>query len=430
MEIPRNYTAIAEWMSCMLFILIIVKRLPFVETILVTAVACRMQVALFMETRVVPLVLWLPCMFVAVVLMCMFIGISCKVNMRDAIYYGTTAFILAEFIASFEWQISSFISKVHVPTFTEAKVLVFVVYNVVAAILYILLRQHIPQDGEMHLTRRDLIAHLLTVAGIFALSNFSYLSIETPFTSNDHFQIANIRTLVDAGGVVLLYAQLMRTSEINARRELETVNGVLQSQYTQYQQSKDAIDLINYRYHDLKHQIAYLRSEDDPVKRAAYLSRMEDEIRQYDARNKTGNKVLDTILTAKSLYCAQNGISMTSVADGTLLEFMDVMDICSIFGNALDNAIECVSKIKDEERRLIHVTVASQKTFLLLRFENYYEEAPQIQDGHYATTKQDAGNHGYGIKSIEYTVAKYDGAMDIETKDHWFTLRILIPMTE
>lgn len=64
---------------------------------------------------------------------------------------------------------------------------------------------------------------------------------------------------------------------------------------------------------------------------------MEAEIRQYEAQNKTGNKVLDTVLTSKSLYCNKNGITFTCVADGTLLGFMDVMDICSIFGNALDN---------------------------------------------------------------------------------------------
>lgn len=55
--------------------------------------------------------------------------------------------------------------------------------------------------------------------------------------------------------------------------------------------------------------------------------------------------------------------SRLRVADGTLLDFMDIMDICSIFGNALDNAIECELKIADKEKRLIHVTVSQQKNF-------------------------------------------------------------------
>ena len=128
-----------------------------------------------------------------------------------------------------------------------------------------------------------------------------------------------------------------------------------------------SIELINYKYHDLKHQIAVLRSEADPGKREAFLDKMEADIKKYESQNKTGNKVLDTVLTTKSLYCAKNNITFTCVADGTLLEFMDVMDICSIFGNALDNAIECELKIPDKEKRLIHVSVSKQKNFLLLR---------------------------------------------------------------
>ena len=57
--------------------------------------------------------------------------------------------------------------------------------------------------------------------------------------------------------------------------------------------------------------------------------------------------------------------------DGTLLDFMDAMDICSIFGNALDNAIEAVMKIKDKEKRLIHITISQVKSFVMIRIQNY-----------------------------------------------------------
>ena len=236
----------------------------------------------------------------------------------------------------------------------------------------------------------------------------SYLTINTPFSGRYSFEVGNIRTLVDLGGIAILYAHLIQCCELRVRKELEAVQNVLQNQYVQYKQSRESIELINYKYHDLKHQIAFLRSENDPAKREEFLNRMEDEIRQYEAQNKTGNQVLDTVLTTKSLYCAKHGITFTCVADGTLLDFMDVMDICSIFGNALDNAIECELKIPDKEKRLIHVTVSKQKNFLILRFENYYEEALQYKEGKLVTTKKDKEYHGYGLKSIRYTVNKYD----------------------
>ena len=63
--------------------------------------------------------------------------------------------------------------------------------------------------------------------------------------------------------------------------------------------------------------------------------------------------VLDVILTAKERACADRGITFTAVADGSLLSGMSSMDIASLFGNALDNAIEATSKLPKYEQRLI-----------------------------------------------------------------------------
>ena len=168
-----------------------------------------------------------------------------------------------------------------------------------------------------------LTAMIMGVA-VFAVSNISFITKNTPFSGQYSFEIANIRTLVDLAGIAMLYAHLVQCSQTKMRRELETIQNVLQNQYQQYKQSRESIDLINYKYHDLKHQIAVLRSEQDPDKRNAFLNQMEEEIKQYELQNKTGNHVLDTILTSKSLYCNKHGITLTSVADGSLLEFLEM----------------------------------------------------------------------------------------------------------
>ncbi len=306
--------------------------------------------------------------------------------------------------------------------------MLLVIYLAVIFVLWAVLHKHLLKDGRMNISTKEYLSALLIVVTVFAVSNLSYLSVNTPFSGRYSFEIGNIRTMVDLGGIAILYAHLTQCCELRVRRELEAVQSVLQNQYVQYKQSRESIDLINYKYHDLKHQIAVLRSEDDPVKREEFLKRMEEEISQYEAQNKTGNKVLDTVLTSKSLYCAKHGITFTCVADGRLLDFMDVMDICSIFGNALDNAIECELKIADKEKRLIHVTVSQQKNFLILRFENYYEGGLHYKEGKLVTTKKEKKYHGYGLKSIRYTVNRYDGAISIDTKENWFDLKILIPI--
>ena len=68
-------------------------------------------------------------------------------------------------------------------------------------------------------------------------------------------------------------------------------------------------------------------------------------------------------------HCRKNNIQITCVADGKILDFIHVIDICTIFGNALDNAIEHVVMIPEKEKRLIHVSVSQKKNFVFIKVE-------------------------------------------------------------
>ena len=73
------------------------------------------------------------------------------------------------------------------------------------------------------------------------------------------------------------------------------------------------------------------------------------------------------------------------------------------------------------------MTVYNQNRFLLIRIENYCEEAIPLKDGLPATTKQDRNMHGYGIKSIRQAAEKYGGNVSITQEPQWFVLTVLIP---
>lgn len=98
--------------------------------------------------------------------------------------------------------------------------------------------------------------------------------------------------------------------------------------------------MINRKYHDIKHQIAGLRAETDSGRRNVWLNELEQELDLLRDVGHTGNQVLDGILAAKMGYCRKNHIKITCVADGDILKGIHVTDICTIFGNALDNAVE------------------------------------------------------------------------------------------
>ena len=253
----------------------------------------------------------------------------------------------------------------------------------------------------------------------FAVSNLGFLP-----GSDINMSIFSIRTLVDFSGVLILTVQHEQLRENALHGELAAMDEVLHRQYEQYKRSKEGINLINRRYHELKIQLARIREEQDQTKQNAAIAAMEQNIRQYEAENKTGNPVLDTLLTAKSLYCQQHHITMTCVADGHLLDFLETGEICTIVGTALDNATESVETEPDHEKRLIRVAVYAQNGFVMLRFENYC--AQEVELGADGLPRRNT-HGGSDLRSVRAAAEKRGGTMTLHWENGWFTLRVLLP---
>jgi hypothetical protein len=428
--IPRLYTAIAEWAACLVYILILKKRFRGTGFILRIALGFLIQVAIQITAGHLPLAFWVPGMFAAVCGMYGFIFINSDITVRDMVYCSVCAFILAEFAASLSWQLYRYFFNVKANTVTLSGIIfTLLIYAVVLVSEYFLECRHLEKGGRLNVTYKELRSVIAISLGTFLVSNISFVTANTPFSSRLVPELFYIRTLVDFSGLIILYTYQEQRKEMRLQYELKAMQDVLHRQFEQYQHSKESMELINRKYHDLKYQIAVIRTEQDPAKRAAYLDEMDNEIKMRETQNKTGNQVLDTVLMTKNSICAKNDISLTCVADGALLAFMEVMDICSIFGNALGNAIESVLKIDDHEKRLIHIALYSQNNFIIIRFENYFEnEVAALEGGLPTTTKSGKSYHGFGLKSIRYMAEKYGGSMTINTEDGWFILRILLPV--
>ena len=431
-DIPRICTALAEWGACMTYLYLVKPacyRKPafWIKNLLVLA----FQSIFLMATENVTLALWLPCMVVAVASMYCFIKVVGKISFLASAYCCVQAFLTAEFVASLEWQIMMYIGGMSFsyPLFTTIhSILVVLTYGGCFVVLVHLQRGIFSEDYLNQLTGREVVAAGGIAIAIFAFSNLSFLYKDLPFTGSESSDIFFIRTLVDFSGIAILYIYQSRIHDYIVKNELSAINSLLKSQYRQYQSYQDNQEFIHIKYHDLKHQIAGLRMETNEEKRRQWLDAMEEELSSFENISRTGNHVLDTMLAAKIFSCRKHQIQITCVADGNLLNFMSVMDICSIFGNALDNAIECEAQIPEAEKRLIHVTVSGQKGFVLIGIENYCEETIRKDEGKWIqTTKSDKQNHGFGLRSIIASVEKYGGVVDFGQKNDWFTLKILIP---
>lgn len=431
-DIPRFYTALAEWGACVIYICLIKNRFNNKITVALSTLFLVAQIALLVPTGDLPTVWWIPCMVSAAFLMYLFIYTVGNVHSITAAYLCARAFLIAEFTASFQWQLDCYLNaRVDVEHFVFAKIVMLVVIYTAIFLLVAFMEKPLMNPEYLNkITYKEFIAVIAIVAVAFTFSNLSFIWKNTPFSSGFRSDIFNIRTLFDLAGMTILYAYQSRVCELMAESEIVTMDSMLKSQYNQYRNYQESIDLINMKYHDLKHQIAGLRAETDIDKRTEWLDAMEDDIRGFESVTNTGNKVLDTIIAGKIMHGQKYDIKFTCVIDGKLLEFMHVTDICTIFGNAIDNAIENVVMIKDIEKRIIHVTVSAKNKFVLIQFQNYCEVKPNEDKRGirlFESSKADKRNHGFGLKSIQYTVDKYDGTMKAGMNKDWFELTILIP---
>lgn len=213
-----------------------------------------------------------------------------------------------------------------------------------------------------------------------------------------------------------------------AEVEEKIMRQLLAEEQAHYNALSSNIDVINRKCHDLKYQIIALQQTSDDAKKNAQLDQLQYDVAIYENLARTGNAALDNTLSEKGMVCENKKIRFYYAVDGKLLSFMEALDIYVLFGNALDNAIECVQKYSGEQKRFICIYTFSQGGIIKIRIENYCEEEVVFVGGIPQTNKPDKLWHGYGVKSMKRIVQKYSGNLTVHWEDNLFYTDILLPL--
>lgn len=290
-------------------------------------------------------------------------------------------------------------------------------------LMYALFGKRIKRNADMKIKSYVLLA--LVGAGL--VTDIVISSVVTYFLSENTYGAA-VNCITNMLCCLLLLAfQFNQLITKEALHELDIVRRMWQKEKEQYKVSRDNVDLINVKCHDMRHKVrSFMLDKNLSVED---ISEIEKSISIYDSTVKTGNEALDVILTEKSLQCTGNGIRFTCVADGTILAFMSESDIYSLFGNIMDNAIEATLKIPDVDGRTVGIKINSVGRFISINAKNTYSDELVFDErGLPLTTKADKDYHGFGMKSISYLVEKYGGNLSIVAKDGVFDLNLLFPV--
>ena len=203
--------------------------------------------------------------------------------------------------------------------------------------------------------------------------------------------------------------------------ELAMTRKLWQEDVRQYELTKQTVDILNFRYHDLKNQMALL------VHDQAVAKEIGQCLDSYSDSVRTGNDAMDVVLTEKSILCRKHGIDLTCMADSKCLSTLSPVDVYSVLGNLIDNAVEYLCQIPDKEKRIISLSICREGVMDLVQIDNYLEKEPEKDRGLPVTTKSDKENHGFGLRSVQYILKKHDGIMRVATEDNLFSVTIALP---
>ena len=289
----------------------------------------------------------------------------------------------------------------------------------IAYFIYTQLVRRYPRGHEPNVTNGFMLA--------FVVLTLVVTNVLNTWVRVDGIQGPEVAILAILCNVMLLMIEFDVFRQSSMEQERKIMEQLMVERERQQRLSKENVDLINVKCHDLKHQIAALRDMPAGTERDRTIDELEQAVLIYDSAVRTGNEALDTVLTEKGLICEGRGIEFTCIADGSALSHVGAVDLYTLFGNALDNAIEATEQVADPDNRLVSLRVGRRGSFVRISVENTCARTAELVDGLPATTKDDPNYHGFGLKSIRMIVERLGGNMTIEQGEGVFALHILLP---
>jgi hypothetical protein len=434
-DIPYPHTALTEWAALLVYVLILPKRWSKAVTALLMAGAFVLFIVLhglryfmFFDWGV-PLTFWIPMMLAMFAAMYAVLAAAVATPPAGLIYILVRAIVLAEFMAAFEWQVYVyFVPGRQEVSLVEIHAVALPVFALLTWLAWLAERRHFPHEGAWLAGWGPVVLSLAIGTATFAMSNLSFVAIDTPFSVSGTFEVFYARSLIDLTGLVALYAQREFNRQWHLKRENDVTAGLLRSQHEQYLLARRNADELDRKYHDMKNHLMAARAESDAARREEYLDKLEASIQGYGDQVRTGNAVLDTIIAAKKLSARENQVELSCVVDGALLGHIPVIDLVTIVGNALDNAIEGATRVKDPSQRLARFAVFRHGDFAMIRVENTFDGVLHRDRDRIVTRQRDKERHGFGLRSIIAAAQAHGGAVTVEPDNNWFSLRVLIPL--
>ena len=231
-----------------------------------------------------------------------------------------------------------------------------------------------------------------------------------------------------AVALVVLYERFILQKEMSAQQQRLYLarSYAYESAMNSYQQDMEVRQL----HHDMKNHITALSalcSSDSNSQLQDYLKSMGSTLDAYETSIDTGSPVVNGLLSDKMRKAQNLKVQLQLVVDIRSCSFLSDIDLCTILGNILDNALEAAAKVPDEEKRFISLKIGSVSGNVIIRCSNSFQGRLDTADGVLQTTKADKQHHGLGLLSVKEVVTRHNGYLTVDSTGGQFTITILFP---
>lgn len=179
--------------------------------------------------------------------------------------------------------------------------------------------------------------------------------------------------------------------------------------------------------HDINNHLLVLRllvEKGDLTSAKAYIGEISEELDQTIMPVRTGSNVLDALIWQKISQARECNIAIqTEIHCSVNGRNISDYDLCGIFGNILDNAMEAVAGL---DAPVISLFISNQLDMLYISCKNPYQGERTKRGDSYVTTKDSPESHGLGIPRVREIAKLYDGEVNISTENEHFLIEILL----
>ena len=195
-------------------------------------------------------------------------------------------------------------------------------------------------------------------------------------------------------------------------------------QYEYYENLTESINSLRKYRHDLNNILQTLMmiiNNPETLENGREL--LEQLCERYDETQLPyycSNPVINAVILAKTATAEEKGITVDLSVDLENTQMFENIDLCSIFANMLDNALEAASEV---ENGRIAVSCWSDTGYLFIKCTNSYKGEVRKNGKGFVSTK--GKDRGLGLSIIESITKKYGGSFFAECKEEFSALAVL-----